>query len=102
MYRLLILLVFAVHGFFTVTSFSEHGYLGFFPPFGQSNTTQLFSDLAIALSLVNIWVYLDLRARNRPVAWVLPLLGGTLLAGSFAPLCYFLLRDGLPATGSSS
>jgi hypothetical protein len=83
------------HYVFTIASYSEHGYAGFFPPFEQSNTTQIFSDLVIGLSLVNIWVFYDLRRRGKSMLWFVLHLAGTALAGSFVPLVYFLLR---PAT----
>ena len=48
----------------TVVAHSAHGYSGFFPPFADANTTQIFSDLVIALAMVNMWVFLDLRRRR--------------------------------------
>ena len=81
-----------MHGGLTVTSWTEHGYSVFFPPFAASNTTQIFSDLTLALTLVNLWVFHDLAGHpRRALVWGLHVLT-TLLAGSFAPLGYLLLR----------
>ena len=59
----------------------------------MSNTTQIFSDLVIALTLVNVWVYLDLRRRGQSLYWFALHLVGTAAAGSNAPLLYLLLRS---------
>ena len=88
-----IIIVFLVHAGLTVVAHSAHGYSGFFPPFADANTTQIFSDLVIALSMVNMWVFLDLRWHQRPVSWCVLHLLGTAAMGSFAPLIYFLVRD---------
>ena len=81
-----------IHGFFTFSMLREHGYLGAFPPFATSNTTQIFSDLVIALALVNLWVFFDLRRQGRPGYWFAVHLLGTAAAGSFAPLGYLFIR----------
>jgi hypothetical protein len=50
---------------------------------------QLFVDLAIALSLVCVWMWQDARSRGaNPLPWVV----ATVLTGSIAPLAYLLLR----------
>ena len=89
------------HYLFTIAAYSEHGFAGFFPPFEQSNTTQIFSDLVIGLSLVNIWVFYDLRRRGKSILWFVLHLVGTALAGSFVPLVYFLLRPTTAAVGTT-
>ena len=90
--RLCLLLVLCAHSSLTFYSWVEFGYTGFFPPFQDSNTTQIFSDLLIALSLVNGWIYMDLQSRKLAKWWIVPVLLGTILAGSFAPLLYFLIH----------
>jgi hypothetical protein len=81
------------HGYLTLIAWGDHGYSGFFPPFAMSNTTQIFSDLVIALTLVNVWVYLDLRRRGQSLYWFVLHLVGTAAAGSNAPLLYLLIRS---------
>jgi hypothetical protein len=95
MVKPLIIIALLIHSFVTVTAFAEHGFLGFFPPFLQTNTTQIFSDLVLSLTLVNVWIYFDLKHLNKPALWFLPVLIGTALLGSFVPLGYLLLRDKL-------
>ena len=92
MFRLVILAALAVHGVLTIISFRDHGYPGFFPPFIDSNTTQIFSDLVLALFLVNIWVFFDLKSRSKPLYWFFLHLLATAIFGSFAPLVYLLTR----------
>lgn len=86
-------LALALHGVLTVVSFAQHGYAGFFPPFAQSNTTQIFSDLTWALGLVNLGVFFDMKQRGVSNAWFAVHALGTVLFGSFAPLVYFLVRE---------
>ena len=102
MIRLLIVIAFAVHFAITFIAFSEHGYFSFFPPFLESNTTQIFSDLVLSLSLVNIWIYFDLRNIEKPIHYFLAVLIGTALFGSFAPLSYLLVRDKLKSAAMES
>ena len=71
----------------------DHGYAGYFPPFAQSNTTQIFSDLVIALTLVNCWVFVGVERRGLPRYWFGVHVVGTALLGSFASLTYLLVRD---------
>lgn len=94
MFRLVIGIALLIHGAFTVVAFLEHGYAGAFPPFSETNTTQIFSDLVVALALVNVWVYRDLKRRNLPSVWFFVHLLATALVGSFAPLTYLLIRGG--------
>lgn len=80
------------HGGLTIIAFVDHGYAVFFPPFTETNSTQICSNLVLGLSLVNVWVYFDLKRRNKPVYWFTLHLFGTALAGTFAPLAYLLMR----------
>ena len=92
MFRILIVCVFLIHSYFTCYSWFEFGYLGFFPPFKDSNTLQIFSDLVIAALIVNIWIFLDLKKHQKPLYFSGLVMLGTILSGSFAFLLYFLIR----------
>ena len=96
-FKLVLLGLLAVHAILTGIAFIDHGYLGFFPPFKDSNTTQIFSDLTLALSLVTLWIYVDLQHLGKSRVWFLSVLVGTVLLGSIAPLVYLLLRKPLTA-----
>ena len=88
----LMLIALVTHGYFTLVAFREEGWLFAFPPFAQSSTTQIFSDLLIAISFVSVWVFWDLKRRGKAL-WVFGVyLTGVALSGSFAPLIYFLFR----------
>ena len=90
--RFILLVALGVHGYFTVESWRTFGYAGFFPPFADANTYQIFSDLAISLSLLHVAIAKDLSDRGDSPLLNLPLLLGTFLSGSFCPLAYFILR----------
>ena len=91
-FRLGLIAALAVHGWFTVQMFWSHGYWGAFPPFDASNTTQIFSDLFVAVALINLWVYFDVRRRGLPLFVFFVHVAGTVATGSFAPLLYLLFR----------
>lgn len=93
MRKLIICAAILIHGWLSFMAFMDHGYAGYFPPFPDTNTTQIFSDLVLALSLVNIWVYFDLKRHGKPISWFFTHLVATAMVGSFAPLVYLLIRD---------
>ena len=68
----------------------QHGYIGIF--LWQMSTSaglQVLADLAIALTLVLVWLWRDARTNGRnPWPWVVL----TLAAGSFGPLLYLWTR----------
>ena len=90
--RMLLFVAHGVHGYFTVESWRTVGYGGFFPPFADANTSQIFSDLLISISLVHVAIAKDLFDRGDAPILNLPLLLGTFLSGSFCPMLYFLMR----------
>lgn len=92
MVRAMLTLVILGHGYLTAQSWLTHGYQGFFPPFAQANTTQIFSDLVISVSLLHFAIAADIQKREESALWNLPLLLGTSLCGSFSPLLYFFWR----------
>lgn len=102
MFRPVICAALLIHGGFTVVAFLDHGYSGAFPPFADTNTMQIFSDLVLALALVNVWVYFDLKRRNKPGYWFLVHLLATALSGSFAPLAYLLIRGDRQSSGHTT
>ncbi|TFH25105.1 MAG: DUF2834 domain-containing protein [Myxococcales bacterium] len=54
---------------------------------------QVTIDLALALSLVSVWVWNDARSRGvNPLPWLI----ATCFVGSIAPLAYLLLRPEAP------
>jgi hypothetical protein len=99
--KLGILFVFIAHSALTFWAWTDHGYAGFFPPFTDSNTTQIFSDLVISVSLVNIWIYFDLKKHKQKTYWFFIVLLGTACSGSFAPLTYLLFRDKLISSAAT-
>jgi hypothetical protein len=69
----------------------KEGFLSVFPPFTSLAQLQMFTDLGVALALVQVAVFWEAEHRGRP-RW-LPFLNviGTALFGSMSPLLYLLL-----------
>ena len=90
MQRTLISTVLVLFGALTAAALWRHGFWGIVAPHFQSlGAGQVFSDLVIALTLAMIWMWQDARAHGRnPWPWIV----ATLVAGSFGPLVYLLMR----------
>lgn len=77
---------------FTVYAVYQHGYIGIFEQgLANSATIQVFLDLAIALSLVLLWLWQDAREQGiSPLPYIIL----TLTLGSIGPLLYLVRRFG--------
>jgi hypothetical protein len=86
-----LLVVIALFGLLTVVALLDVGYLGIFLPHFQAwGPAQVFADLVILAVLACAWMVADGRARGiNP--W--PFVAITLVAGSFGPLFYLVLRE---------
>lgn len=88
--RLLLLDVFIAFGLYSAWVLWDVGYIGIFTShLSNAGGIQVLCDLTIALGLVCVWMVNDARSRCRN-PWPFVLL--TLVAGSFGPLLYLLLR----------
>jgi len=77
----------------------QYGYAGFLElATANMATIAVMVDLAIALSLVAVWMWND--AKDRGIS-ALPYLAVTLLLGSIGPLIYLLRTSGSEAVESS-
>ena len=90
--RLLTLLVVVVlFGVLTAMALLDVGYLGIIEPHFQSwGAGQVFADLVILAVLACIWMIADGRARGLN-PW--PFVAITVVAGSFGPLLYLVVRE---------
>jgi hypothetical protein len=91
-YRIVILSAVLIgFGALSVKALAEAGYWGILAPHFQSWAAgQVLADLVIVCGLSCLWMIED--ARSRPIsAW--PYVFLTLLAGSFGPLLYLLVRE---------
>ena len=88
--RLLLLIVLLPFALLSSAALLHHGYWGLFETSLQTLAgAQVLADLVIALSLVSLWLWRDARATGRnPWPWLVL----TLVAGSFGPLAYLLMR----------
>lgn len=88
-----------VHTVVTAAALFEEGYFAIFRiAFTDLAAGQIFSDLAVSLVLISVWMIRDARARGLN-AW--PFVLAMLPLGSFAWLAYLLVRE-LRAPVSSS
>ena len=80
----------AVFGVLTGIALADVGYLGIFEPHFQSwGAAQVLADLVILALLACVWMTADSRTSGIP-AW--PFIVVTILAGSFGPLLYLIVR----------
>jgi uncharacterized membrane protein YqjE len=74
----------------TAVALADVGYLGIFEPHFRSwGAAQVLADLVILAVLSCVWMAADSRRSGVP-AWPFVLI--TLLAGSFGPLLYLIVR----------
>jgi Protein of unknown function DUF2834 len=84
-------IVLALFTALTLYAVEVHGYVGFFDALGSTTAgVTAFVDLAIALTLVMLWMLSDARERGLPF-WPYALL--TLGFGSVGPLSYLIHRE---------
>jgi len=90
--RLIVLvLVLAGFGVLSALALIDVGYFGILEPHFRSwGGAQVFADLVIVAVLACIWMSRDARER-RIAAW--PFILITLVAGSFGPLLYLVVRE---------
>ena len=88
---LTLIVVIALFGVLTTLALLDVGYFGILKPHFQTwGGGQVLTDLTIMCVLGSIWMVADGRARGiNPWPFVLI----TLVAGSFGPLTYLVLRD---------
>jgi hypothetical protein len=90
MQRILLIITLVLFSILSAIAMWQHGYWGIIAPhFQTSGGAQVFTDLAITLTLAMVWMWHDAKANGRN-AW--PWIVFTLLAGSFGPLIYLLTR----------
>lgn len=93
MSRIAITLLFSGFTIFNTWYLTQGSFFAVFPPFQDVSKTQMFGDLAVALTLVNVWIFFDLRKHQKPL-WLSPLFFALTAAfGSMSPLLYLTLRE---------
>ena len=86
-----LLIVIVAFGVLTTIALFDVGYVGIIKPQFQAwGARQVFADLVIAAGLACFWMVADARERKLN-AW--PFVALTLVAGSFGPLFYLVLRE---------
>lgn len=89
----LIILILVLAGFSVLSALAliDVGYFGILEPHFRSwGGAQVFADLVIVAVLACVWMSRDARERGIS-AW--PFIIVTLVAGSFGPLIYLLVRE---------
>ncbi len=91
--------VIAAFGVLTALALMDVGFFGILAPHFQSwGGAQVFTDLVILAVLSCVWMAGDARERGLAV-W--PFILITLLAGSFGPLLYLVVRERRHTSSSS-
>lgn len=93
MQRSMLVITLILFGALSGTALWQHGYWGIIAPHFQNfGAGQVLADLAIALSLITIWMWQDAKTTGRnPWPWLV----ATLTLGSFGPLVYLLTRQSI-------
>jgi Terpene cyclase DEP1 len=88
-----VILVTVAFAALTLMALLDHGVMGIFQhQFSNLAGWQVWVDLAIALGLILVWLVPDARERQiNPWPWVVL----TMVAGSFGPLIYLMVRKPL-------
>jgi len=95
---IVLLLVIAGFGVLSALALMQVGYLGILAPHFRSwGGAQVFVDLVILAVLMCGWMIRDARAHGQ-AAWPFVLI--TLVAGSFGPLLYLVMRELRPNSGA--
>lgn len=97
-----ITLVVVIVGFSVLTALAlmDVGYFGILQPHFRSwGGAQVFADLVILAVLSCVWMIDDARERDL-TAW--PFIAITVVAGSFGPLLYLLMRELRSTAGRSA
>lgn len=90
MTKSLLILLLLIHGMVSFVAFSQVGILTVFPPFEEAHTYQIFSDLLVSISLTMMFIYRELKRKQRPLKAFYACCVGVVLLGSFAPVIYLL------------
>lgn len=86
-----LVVVIAAFGLLSTVAMLDVGYWGILKPHFESwGAGQVLADLVILAVLSCIWMIRDARARGL-IVW--PYLAVTLVAGSFGPLLYLVVRE---------
>ena len=88
--RPIIITLLICHLMITLYVCYHEGWLCPFPPFSSLTTYQVFSDLIIAISLLDIFILFEMENKNIPKIRFIYLAIGTVLLGSFAPMLFLL------------
>lgn len=88
---LLLFVVIGLFGALSALALMDVGYFGIIAPHFQTwGGGQVFADLVILAVLACIWMVADARSRGLN-AW--PFVAITIVAGSFGPLLYLVVRE---------
>ena len=93
MFKWLFTAAFVAFAIFNVIILWEPGVLSVFPPFKEPWQFQMFVDIGVGVSLVNLWVLVDLKKLGRSLWWWVFFVVLTILSGSMGPLFYVMLRS---------
>lgn len=90
MQRMIIIIVLVLFGALSVVAVWQEGVINIFSAIPRSaGSVQIFVDLVIACTLINVWIWRDAKKQGRnPWGWIIL----TFAIGSFGPLVYLLIH----------
>lgn len=66
-----------------------------FPPFSELYVNQIFSDLLVSIGLVLMFIFMQLKKKQRSYKYFYLCCIGVIFMGSFSPLIYLLYEKDL-------
>lgn len=95
MTRIALILFLLVHGIVTFVSLRDSSIWSVFPPFRDSFSYQMFSDIVISIGVIALLCFLRLKQKKRGYVGLWVMLCAAALLGSFSPLIYLLIEKDL-------
>lgn len=89
-YRNLLIFLLLMHSIVSAWVFKSVPIIAVVPPFDELHTTQIFSDLAVSISIVFLFIHRELCRLKKPMKLFYICLVAMIFTGSFAPLAYLL------------
>lgn len=91
MIRRILLVLLLFHSVITFYVLRDTGYWSVLPPFNELYAYQIFSDLVVSLAILLLFLWLELKRKQKPMKPLVLVGLGMILLGSFSPLIYLLI-----------
>lgn len=95
MIRGFLLLLLVIHSVVSFFVFKQVGIMSVVPPFQEPYTTQIFSDLVMSASIALLFIFIQLKKKNKSLKPFFACAAGVVVSGSFALIIYLLIEKDL-------